>query len=197
LEKRLTVVTVDAGDWLTLAAVARQRGISKQAVSKKVKALAGVLEVRQDGQSRLVSLSAYDAAVANHSIAEPRATAAKPVAAMLVDPDSSAATKARILKLDEQRREMELERLRGQLLPIEELEQALHAAGIKIAQQWDRLPQMADDIVAVVMSKGADGLRQFLKTKAQEAREAVTRELGGVAELSHEHDGDNLESPIQ
>ncbi len=56
---------VDGGLWITVAELARRKGVSKQTAAEKVNRLEneGRISTRKEGRSRLVELAAYDRAV--------------------------------------------------------------------------------------------------------------------------------------
>lgn len=49
-------------DWLTISDLARERGVSKQAISKRLKGFGANVTTRREGQGVLVDVAAYDKA---------------------------------------------------------------------------------------------------------------------------------------
>lgn len=149
---------VDGGDWVSVSDLARLRGVSRQAISKRVKALsaAGRLSVRGEGKSLRLHRPTFDEiAAATHDpaqdlrnrhrrneqleIEEPetapvRAEPTRPPAANQTAYDEAA---TRDKQATAELRELELAHKKGELIPVREIEEAAVEAATKIARAID------------------------------------------------------------
>ena len=64
------VARVDDGDWVSVSDLARKRGVSRQAISKRVKALAGRLATRGEGKSFRFHRPTFERIAAAHDPAQ-------------------------------------------------------------------------------------------------------------------------------
>lgn len=172
---------------VTISDLAQRKGVSKQAISKRVARL--VAENRltvHDGSrgTRLVSLAEYDrvigetADLARTAAAATVKRAAEPTAASVYTGEQTRHMAARAdLAL------LALEERRGTLVQVDKLAEA----GARIADALNRVLESfagrADDIAAAVHKDGVTGARGVMKTLSRDAREALARELERLADL--------------
>jgi hypothetical protein len=149
---------LDAGLWLSVSEIARQRGKSRQAIAKRVAELveAGKLETRPGPNgTKLVHLAQFDRAVGEtgdafkETAAETRAeldagAGADPTSPALRDHQARAAQYSADLKY------LDLEERLGNLVPIAEVKEAGQKAAEAIVRIVDRLPTFAEAIAAPV-----------------------------------------------
>lgn len=168
----------------TVKQVADRDGVSKQAVSKKVKDLVERhgLAVERDGQGRVVALNVaeYDHLRGRYGdpskVQAPRQMDAPP-------PPSESYDEALRQKTwhEAERRRIELEEMKGRLVPVAAVENIVAESGAAIASVIDRLPSSADDLAAAVARDGSHGLRVALKKLANAMREEIAKKLDKVA----------------
>ncbi|QKV20253.1 winged helix-turn-helix domain-containing protein [Oricola thermophila] len=175
----------DGGVWITVAELAKRKGVSRQAAAKRVASLeaAGKIETRKRGRSRLVELAAYDRAVdevgdaAKESAAE---TTRQPASPALRDHQAERAKyEARLKALDLAERERKL-------LPIDGehgIEAAATRIGVALAKSFDGLARYADDIAAAVSKEGTTGARRVLKDIARSERQKIADMLAAIASV--------------
>lgn len=177
----------DAGAvWVTSAELAKRRGVSRQAIGKRLDQLEaeGRVVTRREGRSRLVDLASFDRAVGDtgdavkEQAAETvRETSAKASPAMRDAQTERAQYEARIKALD-------LADRRKQVLPIageHGIEAAATRIGLALARDLDAMVRHADDIAAAVGKEGAAGARRILKEIATRARQTVAASLAEIA----------------
>lgn len=175
-----------AAVWVTCAELARRRGVSRPAITKRVDQLEadGKVVTRREGRSRLVDLAGFDRAVGEtgdavkeQAAATVRETAAKASPAMRDAQTERAQYEARIKALD-------LADRRKQVLPIageHGIEAAATRIGLALARDLDAMVRHADDVAAAVGKEGAAGARRILKEIATKARESVAASLAELA----------------
>lgn len=177
---------LDAGLWLSISDIARQKGKSRQAIAKRVDSLveAGKLETKPgDAGTKLVNLAQFDRAVgdvgdavkegAAETRAESEGDAEKNPA--LRDHQSRAAQYTADLKY------LDLEERLGRLVPVAEVEEAAQKCAEATVRIVDRLPTFADAIAAAVGKDGPAGARSKLKEIARELRTAIAEAHGELA----------------
>jgi DNA-binding MarR family transcriptional regulator len=171
-----------AGLVLTIADIARRKGVSKQAVSKRVARLEAIGALTTHPGPRgtvLVSLAEYDRAVGETSELAYAQAPAKPADAEHVYTREQArekAYKADLAKLD-------LDERLGKLVAVEALASAAGAVAEAMVRAIDQMPGRADDLAAAVGKDGTTGARAALKTIARELRETLARELARLADI--------------
>lgn len=181
--------TPDAA-WVSISELARLKGLSKAAVSERVRGLVdkGQLATKPGkGKVVLVNLAAFDRAIgettdlAKAAGAETRRLAGAPVR------DDAApiytAEQARHMAYKAESARLDLEERQGKILLVAEVAAAITAAGEAIARAIEQLPTMADDVAAGVAQAGAAGARTALKAKARDLRDLVAKELGEALNL--------------
>lgn len=175
-----------AAVWVTCAELARRRGVSRPAITKRVDQLEadGKVVTRREGRSRLVDLAGFDRAVGEtgdavkeQAAATVRETSAKASPAMRDAQTERAQYEARIKALD-------LADRRKQVVPIageHGIEAAATRIGLALARDLDAMVRHADDVAAAVGKEGAAGARRILKEIATKARESVAASLAELA----------------
>lgn len=182
------LLDLDAGLWLSVSEIARQRGKSRQAIAKRVAELveAGKLETRPGPNStKLVHLAQFDRAVGEtgdafkEAAAETRAeldtAGADPTSPALRDHQARAAQYSADLKF------LDLEERLGRLVPVAEVKEAGQAAGEKIVSIVDGMPMFADALAALAVKDGAQGVRGRLKEIARDMRAAIAAAMDMIA----------------
>lgn len=169
----------------TVQQVAVRNGISKQAVSKRVRDMAARhgLTVERDAQGRVVAFNVaeYDHLCGRYGdpskAQAPRQEAPPPIA-----PNETYDEALRQKTWHEaERRRIELDALKGRLIPVADVEHIVSESGAAIARIIDRLPSATDDLAAKVAREGAHGLRVALKRIASRMREEIAAALEQVA----------------
>lgn len=190
----------DDGDWVSVTDLAQARGVTHQAISKRVRSLGrrGNLPTRRDGKAVLVHVPTFDAlAAAAHDPAQdlrnrhtkppaivPATDAAKIVSAAMsfaapphVPYDDAA---AREKNAKAALAEIELARRRGELVRACDLEDAAVAVATSIAQRLAGLKALAGQFYAA--SKGGeDALRIMLAEKVADIQRAIAEDLRKLA----------------
>lgn len=167
------------GLWMTVSDIARRKGVSKQAIAKRVDRFAsqGLIETRSGPRgAKLVNLAQYDkiAGEASDAIREMSAGRA-PTAA---PSDNSLATQqARRVAYQADLAKLDLDERLGKLLPVADVEAAMVRCAEVMVRTIEQLPGRADDLAAAVAKEGTTGARSFLKTIGFDLRTALAREM--------------------
>lgn len=171
------------GLWVSVSDLAKAKGVTKQAASKRVARLErdGLITTRMaKGGLKTVNLAEFDRAVNQHSSpaqtvhdeSEGPVGSSDPVYAKELAREK--AYKADLAKLD-------LDERLGKLVPVDEVTKA----AIKVAERFvklvDQLPARADDVAAAVAKDGSLGARSVLKDLAYEIRDFMAAELSQMA----------------
>lgn len=179
---------VEAGLWLSVSEIARQKDKSRQAIAKRVDSLveAGLLETRPGpGGTKLVNLAQFDRAVGEvgdafkESAAETRAEAELEATAVaspaLRDHQSRAAQYTADLKF------LDLEERLGRLVPIDEAKAGGVAIGEAVVRIMGRLATYAEAMNAAAVKDGVQGCRGMLKDIERDLRVAMAEAIGEIA----------------
>lgn len=159
------------------AEFARMIGVSRAAVTQAIgKGRIGGTALTEDG--RVVVAEALKQWRANTL---PRADVVLPAAAGQADDEGEdqadpyhvARTQAALLEV--QKRQLELDRMRGLYRPVAEMEDAMAAAGLIIAQAMDRLVLMAEELAGLGGDVGA--VRALIQAKVRELRQLIADQL--------------------
>ena len=177
---------LDAGLWLSVSEIARQKDKTRQAIAKRVDALveAGKIETRQGPNgTKLVNLAQFDRAVGETGDAFKEAAAETrsdldagdtPASPALRDHQARAAQYTADLKF------LDLEERLGRLVPIEEA----RAGGVKIGEAVvrivGRLPTYAEAMTAIAVKDGVQGARGMFKEIERELRTAIAEAIGEI-----------------
>jgi hypothetical protein len=163
--------------WVSVAELAKLKGFSRQNAHKRVDDFAarGLLELRGQGRSKKVSLSAFDAAV---DLTENPAKKPDDDAPVLFK-DAKARTehyKSELARLD-------LEERLGQLRPIDEIADALTTLGAEILRSTEDMDRWAEELFA---SARRDSLAKFRKLFKQRRREWAQRAAERLADAAEQ-----------
>jgi DNA-binding Lrp family transcriptional regulator len=176
-------LTVDAGQPLMMSVsdIARAKGVSKEAVSKRVKRFEadGLLQTEMRGQHKLVPLAEYDRLVGEttdfgrvrrpaEAPASRRSTADDPVRAI---------EDARRARYQADREEIELKKLLGEIVLTADVVRSMTRCAEVMVRVIDALPRFAEEIAAAVAKDGVPGARGVLKQMAYEQRAKLAEEL--------------------
>ena len=168
------------GLWMTVSDLARQKGVSKQAIAKRVDRFArdGILSTRSGPRgAKLVNVAAYDKA-ANEAGDAIRELAQKPALPDIKDGDPILAREqARRVQYQADIAEIELAELRGQVLRTDDVVASMTRCAEALVRIIDRLPNSAEDLAAAASRDGVLGLRTELKRLAFEQRNLLAQEM--------------------
>lgn len=171
------------GLWMTISDLARAKGVSKQAISKRVDrfSAAGTLSTRKGARGAvMVNVAAYDRAAGEVGDAI-RELAQRPPSLSLPESDDAspvlAREQARRVSYQADLAEMELEERRGKLLRAEDVAAAMTRCAEVMVRVLDQMPSRADEMATAVAREGEQGARAFLKGLAREMRATLAREL--------------------
>ena len=174
---------------VTVSELARQKGVSKLAISKRIAALEARNAIKTfagERNARLVSLAEYDRAVGETSELAHAQTPRKPLRSdsAPVDPDEIvyAREQAREKAYAADLKKIDLDKALGLLVPVEQIAEAAGRMAERLVRQLDQLVSRADDVAAAVAKDGVAGARAVLKTLARETREAMARDLEHLAD---------------
>jgi hypothetical protein len=176
----------------SIGKIAERDQVSKQAVSKKVKALVDAhgLQVDRDPRQRIiaVNVAAYDHLRSQFGdpskVQAPKKSGAAP-ALDLPSPTKSADSleeaKRQQAWIDAERSKMRFAEEQKLLVRVGAVIDAVSECGVEISRIIDRLPGAADDLAAAVGRDGAHGVRVALKTLATKMREDIAATLAAIA----------------
>lgn len=173
------------GVWLTIAELAKRKGISRQSASERINRLEqdGLIATRRDGRSRLVELATFDRAVGQTGNAyreqgaeTKRETTEQPTAALRDAQTQRAQYESKLKALDYAERT-------GQLVPIKGdhgVETALVKATEVIIRELGAPLNWVSEILDTVRD-GEPALRRLLRKKIHKQREVISARLTAVA----------------
>lgn len=179
---------------LSVADLAMRDGVSKAAVSRRVKQLRERgLQVELDGQGRvaLVHSVQYDDLKAR--IEDPSKRQAPSPA--LPSPIATGETYDEALRqktwTEAERARLRLLEEQGKLIRVDLLADALAQAGEKIVRSVDLILNDVDDLAAAVAKEGTSGLRVALKKVAFRLKSEMADALSAIAAATPEHEADD------
>lgn len=189
------LIAADGGLWITVAELARRKGVSKQTAAEKVNRLEGEgrIATRKEGRSRLVELASYDRAVgavgdaAKEIGAQTKRDEANPETSGLRDAQTDRA------KYEARLKALEFAEKTGLVIPVKG-EHGIEKALIRVCDNIVRdlgMPLQWIDEIMDASRKGEAQLRRLIRSKIAEQRKAVAEHLlalSGDAALS-ETDG--------
>lgn len=184
---------LDDGLWLSVTELAARKGVRKSTISEKVSRLvgAGLLTTKPGpGKSKLINVAQYDLAVGEVGDGAKEAGAATKAAnaAPTNSPEPRQSDGGRFR--DEQTREkaysadlkqIELERLRGNLLPVAEFDPLAEDAASRIADICDSLQARDAELTAIAVKEGENGMRAALKRIVRAQRVAIVAAMKDMA----------------
>jgi biotin operon repressor len=177
---------VEAGLWLSISDIARERGKSRQAIAKRVDSLVadGKLDTRPGPNgTKLVNLAQFDRAVGEtgdafkEAAAETRAEAevdATPTSPVLRDHQSRAAQYTADLKF------LDLEERLARLVPVDEAKNGGVLIGEAVVRILGRLSTYAEGMTAIAVKDGVQGARGMFKEIERELRVAIAESIGEI-----------------
>lgn len=181
------------GVWLTVSEIARRKGVSHQAVSKRVKSLEadGKISPRPDGRRTLVDLVEYDRAVGDFGDGSREAAAdtvrsakqgqaSKPGSVPdgikpSVVPDGMRDAQLERVRYDAKMRALDFAERTGQLVPVSGpggIEDAMVAAAEKIISVLDLMLRAAPDLV-IAAREGEPAARREIRKVIHSQRVAI------------------------
>lgn len=168
------------GLWLTVSELARQRGVDKAAISRRITRLG--LELRPGPRnSKLVNVAAFDHAVGTSTDAVRAANSAKAAAREQASSDGEdkvlSREQARRAAYDADLKKLDLDERLGKLLPVDSIEDAMTRCAEAMVRAIDQISSRSDDLAAAVAREGSAGARRELKSIARDLRETLAREL--------------------
>ena len=181
--------TADGGVWLTIAELARRKGVSKQAATKRVNRLVeeGRLTVRAHGRNRLVELATYDRIVGQvgDGFKEQAAITSRAIRGEPTRKDEdlqqSGLRDAQTLRAgyEAKLKALDFAERTGQLVPLKG-EHGIEGALIKISDQLVRdlgQPMQWVDEIMEASRKGEPQVRRLIRVKIAELRRTVAEHL--------------------
>lgn len=195
----------DGGVWLTIAELARRKGISRQGAAKRVNSLeeAGQLTTRRSGRTREVELASFDRAVGQvgDAFKEQAAATSREVQAASVDASTSGLRDAQTerAKYEARLKALELAERSGLVVPLKG-EHGIEGALINICDQVVRdlgqPMQWVDDIMEAAR-KGEPHLRRLLRAKIADQRRTVAEHLLKISGDASQAEVDGIQIDIQ
>lgn len=176
------------GVWVSLTEAAGIKGVSKQAISKRLERLSGRVATRREGQRLLFNLAEYDRVTGAETdpaqALRNRAAAGEEPAAR--KPGETAQLAFSVHRAKRENYEAELARLKldeqlGKLVPVADVEAAMVRCAERLVRGLDQIPALSDDPQARLALKGkVRELRQVLADEMKlMAREGETEEQAG------------------
>jgi hypothetical protein len=180
------------GLWMSISAIAARKGVTKQAISERVARLVadGRLVTKPGaGKQKLINLAQYDTAVGEVGDVARELGAATKAANDAEDGAPSRVSDGGRFR-DEQTREkaysadlkeIELNRLRGNLLPVAEFDPLAEDAASRIADIVDGLQARDSELTAIAIKDGENGMRAALKRITRAQRIAIVAAMKDMA----------------
>lgn len=179
----------DAGVWVTIAELARRKGISKQAASKRVDRLEkdGHLSTRRNGRNREVELATYDHVVGQvgDAFKEQAAETGRDIRGEQQQPQQSGLRDAQTdrARYDAQLKALELAERQGLVVPLRG-EHGLETGLVKVTEALIRDLGAPLNWVSEIMQAAAQGegaLRRLLRNKVRDQRATMAQNLAKLA----------------
>jgi DNA-binding IscR family transcriptional regulator len=176
-------VSAESDLWLSISELAASRGVTKGPLSRRVARLEeqGLLRARPGARgSKLVNVAEFDR-VTNEVTDIVRATNGGAAAPMREDRGGGSERGGLIYSQEQARnayysgelKRLELLERAGKLAPTEDFSQAGELVANLIAEQIDKLPDYADDIIAAVAANGVPGVKTVLERAAFDLRTRI------------------------
>jgi hypothetical protein len=168
----------------TVSQVADRDAVSKQAVSKRVRDLADKhgLAVERDPRGHIIRLNVAEYDHLRGRYSDP-SKAQAPRREMDAAPRGESYDEALRQKTwhDAERARLNLEELKGELIRVSAIVDAVGHCGVAISRAVDRLVNDADDITAMIARDGVHGCRVILKSIAARLRNDIADALADLA----------------
>ncbi|BBE74351.1 hypothetical protein OHA_1_03982 [Pleomorphomonas sp. SM30] len=170
---------------LSVSELARLKGVSKEAVSKRVRRFEGdgVLATQMVGQQKMVPVAEYDRLVgettdfAQVRTRPDRGADTGPSRKSTAEDPVRAVEDARRARYAADREEIELGKALGQILLTADVERAMMRCAEALVRAIDNLPRRAEDIAGAVAKDGVPGARALLKEAAYDLRKVLAAEM--------------------
>jgi hypothetical protein len=168
------------GYWLTMSALAAQRGVSKQAISKNLKRWADLgtpVSTRGEGRKVMVNVAEYDARKGEiGDLGRELGEQTKKIADVGSDP-VYAREQARAKAYEADLKLIERDKQLGRLIEVESLRCATTACGEGLVRVIEQIVTRAEEVAAAVSKDGVLGARGALKTIARDLRAQAAKEF--------------------
>lgn len=169
---------------LSVAAIATRDGVSKAAISRKVKQLVNKhgLVVERDGQGRVsaVNVAQYDELRGRYGDPSKSQVPTAPTAQAKPSETYDEALRQRTW-IEAERSRIRLAQEKGELVEAAALATALGECGGAISRVVDRMLGRCDDLAAAVAKDGVHGLRVLMKKMIFEQKSEIANVLESVA----------------
>lgn len=175
---------------MSISDLARERRVSKQGISKNLKRLASAgraIPTRKSGKETLIKVAEYDLALGQvgdqaRILGEATKKGIDGPGAPPTDPDAPIYTReqARAKQYEADIKEIELAKLRGELVEVSQLRDAATAAAESMLRAIDQMPARAEEL-SVATKMPVAQCRVFLKSAARDLRQRVTDVFAGLA----------------
>lgn len=176
---------------MSISDLARERKVSKQVISKNLKRWADAgrtVPTRKDGKSLLIKVAEYDAArgeVGDLARQMGEATKKGVPADDPPPPDQDGQPvytreQARAKQYEADLKEIELAKVRGELVEVAQLRAAATQAAESMMRAIDQMPARAEDLAAATNVPVAQ-CRHFLKGTARDLRQRAADVFAGLA----------------
>ncbi|MFZ5715769.1 MAG: hypothetical protein ACOY3N_23325 [Bradyrhizobium sp.] len=181
-----TLDLVEAGLWLSVSEIAREKNKSRQAIAKRVDALVaeGKVETRPGPNgTKLVNLAQFDRAVGEVGDAVKEGAAETRAELDAGDTPESPALRshqARAAQYSADLKFLDLEERLGRLVPIDEVKAGGIRIGEAVVRVLGRLASYAEGVTAVAVKDGVQGARGMLKDIERELRTEIAEEIGKI-----------------
>lgn len=184
------------GHWLSVSTLARERGVSKQAISKNLSRWASIGEpvsTRREGRMLLVNVAEYDARKGDLvDLGREQASRTKKSA------DESATNdpvytreQARRMGYEADIKAIQLEKLRGNLVAVPDLADAAVKCGEALVRAIDQIAVRAEEVAAAVAKDGMQGARAALRQIARDLRARAAEEFARLPATAMNAAGDD------
>lgn len=159
------------GLWITVSELARQRGVDKAAVSRRVKRFEaqGLISTRSGPQgSKLINLAEFDRASGQvtdgvRELNGNRTPAPRNVWPFHRPDPVLSREQARRTSYDADLKKLELDEKLGKVVQIDFVESAMARAAESIVRKLEQLPSRADEIVSAMTRDGSAGVKRVLE----------------------------------
>lgn len=193
LSEPTTAVVTPSFLMTTAADVASRDGVSRQAVTKKVREFAEKgMTVERDGRGAIVrfNVAEYDHLRGRLGNPSKDQRAQRPDDTPIkADPNESYDEALRQKTWHEaEKRRLELHELKSKLIRKDRLTDALVRSGEEIVRVIDGLPGRTDDLALAFEKDGAHGLRVALKKLAAQMRSDIASSLSRIADGADPYD---------
>jgi hypothetical protein len=188
-------LTLDNGLWLSVTALAKLKGVTKQTVGEKVARLErdGLLlgQCEGRGKPKLINVAAYDRAVGEttdlmreQGAATKKATQTAQAPALISDSVNPvySAEQARHMALKADMAQLDLDERIGKLLPLHEVTEAMTECAEALVRAIDQISTHAEALADAVGKGGVNGARGKLKEIARELRETLSQSMRLLSE---------------